>query len=136
VLKNIDDNDKILIQELKTSFLRQTALYKELREAVTKTLGKLVLSRGELSALKGDFERNKTLLETIERERAGGAENVERWHKRKTEIPVKETEELNGILDQTQVAIREFLDEEENLKKYLERIVRKGSGTVDERRTG
>ena len=132
----MNQNDTILIQDLTETYTRQLTLYKELKEAVQKLLSRLVLSRGDLSILSGGFEKKNSLLEKIAREREQNTSIIEKWQERKKNIPADEVAGFNEILDRTQAAIRSFLDEEDKLKKYLERIMRKGPDSNDEPRSG
>ncbi len=124
----MDENDTILIQELADSFRRQLLWYRELRDLVRKILGRLVLSRGDISGVIAGLEKKKDLLENIQNERSRTSAMVEKWQSRKGLMEVGETQALDEVLEQTGTAIREFLDEEEQLKKYIESIVNKQDG--------
>ncbi|NLG17663.1 MAG: hypothetical protein GX556_10070 [Fibrobacter sp.] len=124
----MDENDTILIQELADSFRRQLQWYRELRDLVRKILGRLVLSRGDISGVIAGLEKKKDLLENIQNERSRTSAMVEKWQSRKGLMEVGETQALDEVLEQTGTAIREFLDEEEQLKKYIESIVNKQDG--------
>ncbi|HON10314.1 MAG TPA: hypothetical protein PLE24_05560 [Chitinispirillaceae bacterium] len=122
----MDENDTILIQDLADSFSRQLQWYRQLRDLVRKILGRLVLSRGDTSGVITGFEQKKALLEKIEDERNRSAGLVERWQSRKGLIGAEEKSAmLEDVLEQTGRAIQEFLDEEKQLEKYLESIIKK-----------
>ncbi|NLE01174.1 MAG: hypothetical protein GX640_15000 [Fibrobacter sp.] len=121
----MDSNDTILIQDLTEMFNSQLFRYRELRDLVRKALGRLVLSRGDMAAVMAGLEKKKKILELIEQERIQYAGLISRYQERKAffkDEPLVDT--LNTVLDNTGTAIREFLDEEEQLKKYIEGILK------------
>lgn len=122
----MEENITVMISELCDSYRIQLGFYNALSETVQKILSKLILSRGDLSAFKSDFAEKKRFLDHIEAERIKTAGQVKAWQNAKTihgETP--EARELDGILSETENAIRKFLDGEEQLKKHLERILQK-----------
>jgi hypothetical protein len=122
----MNEHDTILIRELIASYEKQNEWYLDLRDLVQKILSRLILSRGNMSELMIGLGKKKKLLECIEHERLRTTESVQRWQEiKKNVIVCEETTSLNEILETTSVAIKEFLDEEEKLKKYLEGIVKK-----------
>ena len=122
----MNEHDMILIQELTASYKKQSVWYIELRDLVKKILSRLILSRGNMPELMIGLGKKKKLLDHIETERMRTSESVLRWQGIKKNIVVcDETVALNDVLDTTGIAIKEFLDEEEKLKKYLEGIVKK-----------
>jgi hypothetical protein len=122
----MNEHDIILIQELTASYEKQFVWYIELRDLVQKILSRLILSRGNMSELMIGLGKKKKLLDFIEFERSRTTESVLRWQEIKKNIVVcEETAALNEILETTSIAIKEFLDEEEKLKRYLEGIVKK-----------
>jgi hypothetical protein len=122
----MNEHDTILIRELTASYENQNVWYIELGNLVQKILSRLILSRGNMSELMIGLGKKKKLLEGIELERLRTAESVKRWQEiKRNVIACEETTSLNVVLDATSVAIKEFLDEEEKLKKYLEGIVKK-----------
>lgn len=122
----MNEHDMILIQELTASYKKQFVWYIDLRDLVRKILSRLILSRGNMSELMIGLGKKKKLLESIESERSRVNESVLRWQEIKKKIAVcEETTTLNEVLETTSIAIKEFLDEEEKLKRYLEGIVKK-----------
>lgn len=122
------ESDTILVQELSGSFQLQLSMYRDLRDTVRSILSKLILSRGDVAGLMSGIEKKKKLLEAIEQERAKSSENVSLWQQRRKLYPVNaEIEALNTILGQTESVIKEFLDGEDQLKNYLEKMYRKDS---------
>jgi hypothetical protein len=118
------ENDTILIQTLSESFRGQLKRYIGLRDVVRQLLSRIVLSRGDLSQISDGLQKKKELLEAIEAERQQIAEKVEEWQSRKNSISRSEdTDQLEHILEQVTDAIREFLSEEEQLRKYIEGII-------------
>jgi hypothetical protein len=121
-------DDTTLISALVTSYELQLSLYEELATVVQKTLSQVILTRGDVSGLMGSFEQKQKLLDRILKERANAQPLVTQWQERKAGIPQSgRTERLDTLLSKTQSVIRGFLDAEEQLKKYLEHVVRKGS---------
>ena len=121
-------DDATLISELVASYKRQLALYEELSSVVQKTLSQVILTRGEVSGLMGNFTRKQELLDGILKERANSQPFVTLWQERKAGVRQdSRTALLDGLLSKTQTVIREFLEAEEQLKKYLEHVVKKGS---------
>jgi hypothetical protein len=122
----MNEHDIILIQELTASYKKQSVWYVELRDLVQKILSRLILSRGNMSELMIGLGKKKKLLDFVEFERSRTTESVLRWQEIKKNIIVcEETTSLNEVLETTSIAIKEFLDEEEKLKRYLEGIVKK-----------
>lgn len=111
----------VLIGELTGSYARQVEWYNQLKITVQKILGQIAVSRGTMTGVMGLFEEKKRLLENIERERAQSKGNTELWVQVKKELAGSESAgRLDSILADTEKAIREFLETEEQLKKYLE----------------
>jgi len=125
-LKTMQANDKILIQQLTAVLTGQLEHYREMRDLVRKMLSRVILSRGDLSGVIPCLEKKKTLLDTIESERQQSSDLFVQWQNRKASIREDAAVTvLNSILDQTEVTIREFLDEEEQLKRYIEKNITK-----------
>ena len=124
-------DDTTLISALQASYKRQLSLYQSLATLVQKTLSQVVLTRGDMSGLMGNFAQKKSLLESILAERAGTEPLVREWQERKATVPQNDhTARLDSLLSQTQSVIREFLEGEEQLKKYLEHVVKKGNAVL------
>jgi hypothetical protein len=121
-------DDAKLISELVASYERQFALYEQLAEVVQKTLSQVILTRGDVSGLMGNFAQKEKLLNGILQERTNAQPFVTLWQERKATVPKDgRTARLDALLEKTQSIIRKFLDSEEQLKKYLEHVVKKGS---------
>lgn len=117
-------NDTILIQTLRESFRGQLERYVGLRDVVRQLLSRIVLSRGDLSQISDGLMKKKELLDAIEAERRRVAEKIEEWQCRKKCIsPSEDTRQLENVLEQVTDAIREFLNEEEQLRRYIEGII-------------
>lgn len=122
----MNEHDIILIQELTESYRLQLMWYTELRELVRKILGRLVLSRGDMTELLSGLEKKQKILKSIEDERKKSYESVQKWQLIKLQIePNAATNFFDEMLEKTGFAIKEFLDEEEKLKKYLEGFIKK-----------
>ncbi|MFP4163801.1 MAG: hypothetical protein ACLFQB_02195 [Chitinispirillaceae bacterium] len=127
-MKNMQESDTILVQELSLSFQNQLSFYQELRDTVRSITSKLILSRGDMSGLLSGMEKKKKLLDAIQQERLRSSENVALWQERRNLYSVNaEIQALNDILAQTEKVIKEFLEGEDQLKKYLEKMYRKDS---------
>ena len=121
-------DDTTLISALQASYNRQLTLYQSLASLVQKTLSQVVLTRGDMSGLMGNFAQKKALLESILKERAGAEPLVRSWQERKATVSqTAQTAELDSLLSKTQSVIQEFLEGEEQLKKYLEHVVKRGT---------
>lgn len=117
-----------MISSLLASYRRQLVLYKNLTAIVQKTLSQVVLTRGDVSGLKTSFEKKQLILDDIVKERTASEECVKLWQVRKNGIAQSaQSKELDSVLQATQSAIGEFLEAEEQLKKYLEHVVKKGA---------
>jgi hypothetical protein len=124
----MDDNDKILLRELTGSYTRQLGVYRELGAMVQKLLSRLVLSRGDTAILQDGLVKKRELLDRISAERAGASDLITSWQQRKAQIPAGAAEDFTRVLADTEQAIREFLTEEDQLKRYIEGMMKKGSG--------
>jgi hypothetical protein len=121
-------DNKTLIFTLIGSYKKQLSLYRRLIEIVQKALGQIVLTRGDTSVLMSAFSQKQELLDAIVNERASAEQAARLWKERKGTIPQgTDTRELDDLLAKTEAAIREFLEGEEQLKKYLEHMMKKGA---------
>ena len=119
--------DVALIALLSASFSRQLEWYEELCELVQKTLGQLVLSRGDVGPVMADIEKKQKLFERIAEERGRLAGPVCLWQDRKKNVrDSKAVRDLEMLLAKTETAIQTFLDGEDQLKRYLEHVLHKG----------
>jgi hypothetical protein len=119
-----------LISLLSISFAKQLAWYCELSELVQKTLGQLVLSRGDVTLVMENFTHKQKVLDLIVEERGRIGGTVDLWQHHKKEIKAGPASDgLDALLKKTAAAISEFLDGEEQLKRYLEHV-KKPQGEV------
>src|SRR5271157_5333823 len=116
-------NDSDLISLLSTSFTKQLMWYRELSDLVHKTLGQLVLSRGDVTQVMENFTRKQKILDMIVEERDHISGSVDLWQKCKKGIKDGQAgDELDDLLKKTAAMISEFLDGEAQLKRYLEHV--------------
>jgi len=125
-LNNLTRDNKIIINELRASFERQLAVYKELRDFVRSHMSKVVLSRGDAGVLTVGLDKKMRLIGKINEERAGISGHLEYWQEHR-EALVNDVNAalLNDVLNQTEAVIKEFLTEEEKLKQYVEKMCKK-----------
>jgi hypothetical protein len=117
------------VSELIRSFVLQAQLYRKLHDCVQKMYGRLVLSRGDLPQVIGIFEEKKMLMDAISTERERSRESAGLWQQHKASIPVSaDTARLNEVLAETETEIQAFLDIEQQLERYLQRLVEKEGG--------
>jgi hypothetical protein len=111
------------ISELTGSYSLQAGLYRKLNDCVQKMYSRLVLSRGDLPQVMGMLEEKQRLINAISSERERVREIAELWSMEKTSIPESsETRRLKSVLEETETAIKEFLDIEQQLERYLSRL--------------
>ena len=97
-----------------------------LGDKVHKIVGRLVLSRGDLSSVKTEFSEKQRLLQCIEQERARSIGHIAEWQKRKKKLAdCREAQDLDTVLKETEAAIRKFLEGETQLERYLGRLMHK-----------
>jgi multidrug resistance efflux pump len=117
-----------LIATLAASYRRQLEMYRTLTALVQKTLSQVVLSRGDVSGVMDSFSRKQELIDAIVNERENIGDCVVLWQERKAGLKQSpQSQELDELLKATQLVIKEFLEYEEQLKKYLEHVTKKGS---------
>ncbi|NLW31802.1 MAG: hypothetical protein GXY77_10145 [Fibrobacter sp.] len=123
----MSENDTILIQVLKTSFSLQLQWYRELLDLDRKMMSRLVLSRGDISGIVTGMENKNRLIDMIQMERDKTCTMVGLWEKRKNELSNNDPDRVSfdEILEQIESTIREFLREEDLLKKYIDGIINK-----------
>jgi hypothetical protein len=122
-------DDNALIAELTASYAQQLDWYRRLNTDAQKILGKLVMARGDVSPVMGAIAEKQKLLERIGNERGRINDRVKLWQERKSAItPGRETEKLNDILSTTETILREFLENEERIQKYLRHTIEKSAG--------
>lgn len=128
-IKYMEERDRQLLHKLVESFSGQLSLYTQLRDNVRGLMSKLVLSRGDVSGLVRGLDSKGKLLEQISEERSGIAGEIKLWQERKKECqPSREVEAFELLLAKMERVIQEFLDEEQKLKSYLEKVYRNESG--------
>ena len=128
----MNEHDTMVIRRLTGSYRRQIGWYSTLCGVVEKILGRLILSRGDFSGVKADFDEKKRLLDRIEQERAETIREVESWKTRKGAL-LNEPEacDFDRVLRNTEEAIGRFLETEGQLKRYIEqRMPRHSPGVV------
>ncbi|HEX7509809.1 MAG TPA: hypothetical protein VF335_00780 [Chitinivibrionales bacterium] len=118
-------DDALIISQLTDSYSRQVAWYRDLSALVQKTLSQLVLSRGSVAGVMVNFEKKQSIFSQIAAERLRISDVAAQWQVRKASVaPCAGVEALNRLLGTAQTTIQEFLDAEDQLKKYLEHIAR------------
>jgi hypothetical protein len=121
----------MLMRDLADSYRGQLDRYCALRDITRQLMGKLVLSRGDFSAVTGGMAQKRELLDAIEAERARVAHQVRSWEERKAAIlPCEERERLSDVLERITVTIKEFLDDETQLRSYLEGCIARAGNAV------
>jgi len=121
-MSNALQDYKVVISVLCGSFERQLSIYTELRDVARSSLSKLVLSRGDAGVLIASVEKKARLLERIDGERAGIAGQIEYWQEHRQSLAHdRDAAYFNEILARMEGVIKEFLDEEEKLRQYMEK---------------
>jgi hypothetical protein len=81
-----------------------------------------------VSGVMDSFTRKQELIDAIVKERENVGDCVVLWQERKAGLKKStQSQELDELLKATQLVIKEFLEYEEQLKKYLEHVTKKGS---------
>jgi hypothetical protein len=121
------ENDTILIQELKSSFSLQLGWYKDLLNLDRKMMSRLVLSRGDMSGIVSSMEKKNRLIDMIQMERDRTFAMISLWQQRKNNVSHKNSESylLDKILEQIENVIQDFLLEEDQLKNYINGLIKK-----------
>ncbi|MBD3316859.1 MAG: hypothetical protein GF344_13815 [Chitinivibrionales bacterium] len=118
-----------LIDTLVESFGRQNEYYGQLEKLVRKILGKVVLSRGDLTGVMPLIAEKQRLMEAISTERERTRSETERWQREKEHCDsCPETKRLDAILSETQEVIGRYLEGEEQLRTYLQHLMPKDGG--------
>jgi hypothetical protein len=116
------------ISVLSASFSKQLTWYEELSRIDQKTLSQLILSRGDMTPVMASVVQKRSIIERIseERDKIKDIADLYRQHKdrMKSSLP-KNT--LDSLLAQSEEAIKKFLEEENQLKRYLEYVMEKGN---------
>jgi len=125
----LNNSPQMMIGELRASFERQLAVYRELRDAVRSNMSKLILARGDPGVLMVGVEKKVKLIARINAERESVAEHIEFWQNYRQNLSPNDRDAaaLNDILNKTEAVIKEFLTEEEKLKLYVEKMYNKAS---------
>lgn len=125
-IERMENGDSLLVKELTDTFNYQMQMYRELKVLVQKMIGKLVISRGDMSGLLSSMEQKQKIIESIESERSRHSDAIMQWQLKKNNVTMSpEVGVLEKVLECTGCAIRDFIDEEEQLKIYLEKCIRK-----------
>lgn len=125
-IERMENGDSLLVKELTDTFNYQMQMYRELKVLVQKMIGKLVVSRGDMSGLLSSMEQKQKIIESIESERSSHSDAIMQWQLKKNNVTMSpEVGVLEKVLECTGCAIRDFIDEEEQLKMYLEKCIRK-----------
>jgi hypothetical protein len=125
-LHYMNENDTLILRDLKNSYRQQLFYYRALGEVVRKIMSRLELSRGDFGTIKGDLTEKQRLLTCIEQERTRTAPQVNRWQEHKQRMVLTDdAREFDAILQETETVIRDFLDGEDQLRKYIESLLRK-----------
>jgi hypothetical protein len=120
------DSKTTLVNELTNTFSYQIQMYRELTTLVQRMIGNLVLSRGDMSGLLSSMEKKKKMLELIEIERHSHSDAIMRWQLMKNNVTMTpEVTILEKVLEDTGSAIKEFINEEEQLRTYIEKSMQK-----------
>lgn len=126
--------DTELIDALVASCRRQLDWYRALLETAQLILGKLALSRGDLTVVAPAFRQKQELLESVAADRRETAPLVTLWQERKEAVrKAGATTQLDEILAETEGVLKRFLDQEEQIKRYLERAVKNTESLPDGR---
>lgn len=124
--ERMENGDSLLVKELTDTFNYQMQMYRELKVLVQKMIGKLVVSRGDMSGLLSSMEQKQKIIESIESERSRHSDAIMQWQLKKNNVTMSpEVGVLEKVLECTGCAIRDFIDEEEQLRTYLEKCIRK-----------
>ena len=122
----MENGDSLLVKELTDTFTCQMQMYRDLKRLVQKMFGKLVLSRGDMSGLLSSMEQKQKIIESIESERSRHSDAIMQWQLKKNNVTMSpEVGVLEKVLESTGCAIRDFIDQEEQLRNYLEKCIRK-----------
>ena len=106
---------------LSNSFSKQLRWYEELAQIDGKTLSQLVLSRGDMAPLMASIRQKRSIIDLIERERSAIKDIAGFYSKNKAAMaPSPQKDDLERILAASESAMREFLEGENQLKRYLE----------------
>jgi hypothetical protein len=119
-------DDSTLVSFLSESYDQQLGWYEELSDLCQKTLSRLILSRGNVAVVMDNFNRKQKILDLIVEERNRISGPVLLWQERKKSVTVsEEASDLDALFARTASAIKKFLDNEEQLKTYLENVTHK-----------
>jgi hypothetical protein len=123
-----DADHTLLVGELERSFTLQIEWYEKLKAIVQKILSRVILSRGDMSTVKGLLAGKRDCLEAITRERERVAGSAGKWIELKASIPrTPAVMRLEAVLTDTERVIREFLETESQLQRCLEHMMRKSA---------
>jgi hypothetical protein len=119
-------DDATAITSLSISFSKQLQWYEELTRIDQKTLSQLVLSRGDMTPLMTSVRQKCFIIGLIEGEREKIRGVAAFYQENKARIqPSPPKDHLDSILSKSETAMKEFLEGESQLKRYLEFMMEK-----------
>lgn len=118
------DDFSTIVDQLTRSYTRQLARYKELQLIVQKIVGRIALTRGDISQVMELFTQKQKLLASIEQDRESIKTHGEIWQHQKESIRrTTDTGQLEAILAEVESAIKAFLETEDQVKTCLEHVM-------------
>ena len=125
----MDDSNCIML--LSASFSKQLIWYEELSRIVQKTLSQLLLSRGDVTSVMASVLEKRRIVDMIAEEREKIKETADLYKQRKDHMESSLSKnDLDCLLAKSESVIKEFLEGEEQLKRYLEFIMEKGESVT------
>jgi hypothetical protein len=122
------------LTKLSNSFSQQLRWYEELTKIDQTTLSQLVLSRGDMRPLLASIRQKRLIVDMIERERAAIKDAAEFYEKNKVRTELSpQTAEFERILSKSESVMKEFLEGENQLKRYVEFMMGKTEMCADNR---
>jgi hypothetical protein len=124
-------DDSSCIRLLSASFSKQLEWYEELSRIVQKTLSQLILSRGDVTPVMASVLQKNRIVDMIAEEREKIRETADLYRQRKGQMKsCLPKNDLDRILARSESAIKEFLDGEDQLKRYLEFMMEKKENVI------
>lgn len=121
-------SEQALVEDIFNSFCTQHALYLKLVELVQKTLSKVILSRGDISPILVSLARKQEILLAVKTERNRMAPSIQEYALIKSTLqPTQRMREFDAKLSEIEIVIRQFLEIEGQLKRYLDCAAGKGT---------
>lgn len=120
-MSSADERNRIEL--LAASCDRQADLYVKLRQLVQSILGKLTMSRGDVSSVMKLFTEKQALLDAVMQEKDSNSELVLWWQQHKATLrATPESDRMSAAIDRIEGAIKSFLSAEEQLERYLKHL--------------